>query len=100
MLKCDNYFLQLQNVPAEFSRKCPMQFPEFIKLRHPSNGREWCVRCIKYDDKGWKISKGWPLFVLENDLKEGDACVFELIHGGAEGVLKVTIFRANEDSGS
>jgi hypothetical protein len=43
------------------------------------------------------ISKGWNEFSQENNLKEGDVCVFELINK-EKFVLKVAIFHELEDN--
>ncbi|KAJ8544724.1 hypothetical protein K7X08_017307 [Anisodus acutangulus] len=64
-----------------------------LVLRVPGMG-SWSV---KYD---LEISKAkihfcWRAFVLDNKLKIGDVCVFELIKG-AQPVFDVTIFRAAE----
>ncbi|XP_069150461.1 B3 domain-containing protein REM19-like [Solanum lycopersicum] len=40
-----------------------------------------------------KISIGWEAFVLDNKLKVGDVCVFEVIKG-TQIFMNVTIFRA------
>ncbi|WRX14356.1 B3 DNA binding domain - like 10 [Theobroma cacao] len=63
-----------------------------------SEGKKWPVRCI-YVDGHLKFCKGWAEFVLDNNLDEGDVCVFELLNT-EEIVLKVTIFRVLEDAGS
>ncbi|KAF9603205.1 hypothetical protein IFM89_034538 [Coptis chinensis] len=52
------------------------------------NGRRWAVRIITYKAHAI-LSKGWGLFVRENNLKEGDACVFEMVK---DALLKVYIF--------
>lgn len=40
-----------------------------------------------------KISIGWRAFVLDNQIKLGDVCVFEVIKG-SQIFMDVTIFRA------
>ncbi|KAE8735942.1 B3 domain-containing transcription factor VRN1 [Hibiscus syriacus] len=68
----------------------------FIKLQLP-DGRQWPGRCL---DKGRraKFSQGCYEFKLENNLGEGDVCVFELLRS-REFVLKVTVFRVMECAG-
>lgn len=68
----------------------------FIKLQI-SDGRQWPVRCL-YRGGRAKLSQGWFEFSLENNLGEGDVCVFELLRM-KEVVLQVTVFRVTEDVG-
>ncbi|KAJ4963153.1 hypothetical protein NE237_023092 [Protea cynaroides] len=61
-----------------------------------SDGRKWMVRCILSQWKAF-MSRGWPKFVQDNQLEEGDCCVFEL--SKAKGLeLKISIFRVVEDA--
>lgn len=69
----------------------------FIKLQ-VSDGRQWPVRCL-YRGGRAKLSQGWFEFSLENNLGEGDVCVFELLRM-KEVVLKVTVYRVTEDAAS
>ncbi|KAF9684238.1 hypothetical protein SADUNF_Sadunf04G0097100 [Salix dunnii] len=55
--------------------------------------REWPIRIISHRSK---LFKGRIASYKENGLKEGDDCVFEKIEG-KNSVLKLTIFRADED---
>ncbi|KAK8568126.1 hypothetical protein V6N13_106066 [Hibiscus sabdariffa] len=82
------------HVPRCFALKYLNGVDGIITLQ-ASNGKRWPVRCI-YGQSSWKFSKGWAEFVLDNNLDEGDVCVFELI-STQEIVLKVTIFRVLED---
>ncbi|XP_057501967.1 B3 domain-containing transcription factor VRN1-like isoform X2 [Actinidia eriantha] len=84
------------HMPASFAEKYLSGIQGFITLQ-VSNGEKWPVRCM-WRDGSAKLSKGWPEFVLENRLEEGDVCIFELIRV-EEIVLNVTIFRAVEDGG-
>lgn len=44
-----------------------------------------------------KLSGGWVRFLKDNALKEGDVCIFELVHGTRyQYVLKVSIFRGSQ----
>ncbi|RHN78157.1 putative transcription factor B3-Domain family [Medicago truncatula] len=46
---------------------------------------------------GWvKLGQGWNEFTLENNLEEGDICVFKLLKTREE-FLQVTLFRVKED---
>ncbi|KAL8170644.1 hypothetical protein V2J09_022448 [Rumex salicifolius] len=51
--------------------------------------RTWCAKCysVKHITR---ILSGWKDFVVDNDLKEGDTCVFELL-SQAPNHYKVTI---------
>ncbi|GLT39985.1 hypothetical protein SLA2020_141490 [Shorea laevis] len=86
----------LMHVPASFARAC-LTGAEFITLE-VSEGKRWRVRCLS-GARGMKFSKGWPEFVWDNNLTDGDVCVFELINA-KDFVLKVTIFRVLECAGS
>ncbi|KAI4375709.1 hypothetical protein MLD38_013546 [Melastoma candidum] len=62
-----------------------------------SERRQWQVRCL-YRAGRVKQSQGWYDFCLENNLAEGDVCVFELI-GARDIVLKVYLFRVMDEAG-
>ncbi|XP_054776829.1 B3 domain-containing transcription factor VRN1 [Prosopis cineraria] len=104
----DNPFCRVVLRPSYLYRGCIMYLPScfaekhlngvsgFIKLQI-SDGKQWPVRCL-YRGGRAKLSQGWFEFSLENNLGEGDVCVFELLRM-KEVVLKVTIFRVTEDAG-
>lgn len=81
-------------MPSSFAEKYLGGISGFITLQVSSGGK-WPVRCI-WSNGSAKLSKGWPEFVRDNLLEEGDVCIFELIKM-EEIVLKVTIFRIVED---
>ncbi|TKY67493.1 B3 domain-containing transcription factor VRN1 [Spatholobus suberectus] len=83
-------------LPSCFAEKHLNEVSGFIKLQI-SNGRQWPVRCL-YRGGRAKLSQGWFEFSLENNLGEGDVCVFELLRM-KEVVLQVTVFRVTEDVG-
>ena len=87
--------LLLQYLPSCFAEKNLSGVSGFIKLQTP-DGRQWPVRCL-YKVGRAKLSQGWYEFCLENNLGEGDVCVFELLRV-REIVLKVTMFRVIEDA--
>ncbi|XP_027356384.1 B3 domain-containing transcription factor VRN1-like [Abrus precatorius] len=103
-----NPFCRVVLRPSYLYRGCIMYLPScfaekhlngvsgFIKLQI-SDGRQWPVRCL-YRGGRAKLSQGWFEFSLENNLGEGDVCVFELLRM-KEVVLQVTIFRVTEDVG-
>lgn len=88
-------FLYVQYLPSCFAKHLS-GVSEFIKLQSP-DGRQWPVRCL-YRGGRAKLSLGWYEFSQENNLGEGDVCVFELLKM-RDAVLKVTIFRVLEDTG-
>lgn len=83
-------------LPSCFAEKHLNDVSGFIKLQTP-DGRQWPVRCL-YKGGRAKLSQGWFEFSLENNLGEGDVCVFELLRAN-EVVLQVTLFRITEDVG-
>uniref|UniRef100_A0A2N9EP45 TF-B3 domain-containing protein n=1 Tax=Fagus sylvatica TaxID=28930 RepID=A0A2N9EP45_FAGSY len=83
-------------LPSCFAEKNLSGVSGFIKLQ-TSEGRQWPVRCL-YRGGRAKLSQGWYEFSVENNLGEGDVCVFELMKM-RDIVLKVTIFRVLEDTG-
>ncbi|KAK7312382.1 hypothetical protein VNO77_36191 [Canavalia gladiata] len=103
-----NPFCRVVLRPSYLYRGCIMYLPScfaekhlngvsgFIKLQI-SDGRQWPVRCL-YRGGRAKLSQGWFEFSLENNLGEGDVCVFELLRM-KEVVLQVTIYRVTEDVG-
>ncbi|KAI4295599.1 hypothetical protein L6164_035627 [Bauhinia variegata] len=103
-----NPFCRVVLRPSYLYRGCIMYLPScfaekhlngvsgFIKLQI-ADGRQWPVRCL-YRSGRAKLSQGWFEFALENNLGEGDVCVFELLVM-KEVVLKVNAFRVAEDAG-
>uniref|UniRef100_A0A0V0HUD1 Putative ovule protein n=2 Tax=Solanum chacoense TaxID=4108 RepID=A0A0V0HUD1_SOLCH len=81
------------DIPVEFFKKCLNEEETIVNLR-VSNGRSWRAKLLDIQSNCPKMeSSGWRDFVLDNNLKEHDTCVFELIDG-IEPMLDVTIFRA------
>ncbi|KAJ4716403.1 B3 domain-containing transcription factor VRN1-like protein [Melia azedarach] len=103
-----NPFCRVVLRPSYLYRGCIMYLPScfaekhlngvsgFIKLQL-SDGKQWPVRCL-YRGGRAKFSQGWYEFTLENNLGEGDVCVFEVLRS-REFVLKVTVFRVMESAG-
>ncbi|KAF7840893.1 B3 domain-containing transcription factor VRN1 [Senna tora] len=103
-----NPFCRVVLRPSYLYRGCIMYLPScfaekhlngvsgFIKLQI-SDGKQWPVRCL-YRGGRAKLSQGWFEFSLENNLGEGDVCVFELLRT-KDVVLNVTVFRVIEDAG-
>ncbi|KAL4318218.1 hypothetical protein GQ457_18G016760 [Hibiscus cannabinus] len=103
-----NPFCRVVLRPSYLYRGCIMYLPSCFAEKHLSgvsgsiklqlpDGRQWSVRCLYKGGKA-KFSRGWYEFTLENNLGEGDVCVFELLRAG-EFVLKVTVFRVMESPG-
>ncbi|KAK0580941.1 hypothetical protein LWI29_007917 [Acer saccharum] len=84
-------------LPACFSAKHLKRVSGFIKLQL-SDGKQWPVHC-QYRGGRAKLAKGWYEFTLENNLGEGDVCVFEMLRS-RDIVLKVTVFRVLETAES
>ncbi|KAL3616461.1 hypothetical protein CASFOL_039851 [Castilleja foliolosa] len=62
-----------------------------IKLR-VCDGAMWKVKCSLESDDNARIFVGWSSFVKDNNLKVGDACLFE-VHKSNKFVWNVYIFR-------
>ncbi|XP_050254198.1 B3 domain-containing transcription factor VRN1-like [Quercus robur] len=79
-------------VPAGFAFKYLRQ-RQIAKLE-TSDGRQWPVNCYYREpsSSAMNIGRGWIVFARENNLEEGDVCVFELIKRKPV-VLNVSIFR-------
>ncbi|POO03196.1 B3 DNA binding domain containing protein [Trema orientale] len=90
-------------VPADFSKKYLRTSSELITLEAP-NGDQCIVSCTCNASKpsssssAKRIIRGWCGFFRENDLEEGDVCVFELINR-RNIVLKVWIYRVANYAG-
>ncbi|KAL5731818.1 hypothetical protein ACHQM5_004511 [Ranunculus cassubicifolius] len=56
------------------------------------NGGKWPISHCIGDHR--KLSAGWKTFVVDNQLKEGDVCIFELVDS-KNVELKVSIFPAH-----
>ncbi|KAF5745655.1 B3 domain-containing transcription factor VRN1 isoform X1 [Tripterygium wilfordii] len=103
-----NPFCRVVLRPSYLYRGCIMYLPScfaekhlngvsgFIKLQF-SDGKQWPVRCL-YRGGRAKLSQGWYEFTIDNNLGEGDVCVFELMRS-RDFVLKVTAFRILNNSG-
>ncbi|KAF3532669.1 hypothetical protein DY000_02042410 [Brassica cretica] len=79
-------------LPSGFAEKYLSGISGFIKVQ--LGEKQWPVRCL-YKAGRAKFSQGWYEFTLENNLGEGDVCVFELLRT-RDFVLKVTAFRVND----
>ncbi|XP_015083829.1 uncharacterized protein LOC107027163 [Solanum pennellii] len=81
-------------IPVDFFKKRVIEEETIVNLR-VSNGRSWRAKLFDIQSNCPKMeSSGWRDFVIDNNLKEHDTCVFELIDGIEPMLLDVTIFRA------
>nr|KYP49709.1 B3 domain-containing protein At1g49475 family [Cajanus cajan] len=56
--------------------------------------RSWRVKLSHYHNKSSSyFTAQWPAFARDNDLKEGDACLFQLLNSSDDLVMKVSISR-------
>lgn len=86
----------LQNLPARFAKKYLHGVSESIQLE-VSSGKQWTVHCVRINGPVRCLGSGWRRFAKDNNLREGDVCVFELIQV-EDVVLKVSIFCVSEDT--
>lgn len=88
----------MQFVPSEFVKKYMWSCSKFIKIQD-SSSKQWSVTCDFYDSStsSKRISKGSRTFFVDNDLKEGDVCVFELIMNNKDVLLKVWIYNGDDE---
>lgn len=89
-------FLFFQGFPGDFSENNFNRYAGVIVLQTP-DFKCWLVRCNFHNKRG-RLGQGWHNFVVENDLHEGDVCVFELIKSTDMMLLKVTIFRLSSSA--
>ncbi|KAK4709827.1 hypothetical protein R3W88_004340 [Solanum pinnatisectum] len=75
---------------SKFARKYFLENDGNLVLRVPGSG-SWSVKCT-IGTANAKVGSGWKAFVLENKLKVGDVCVFEVLKG--QLFVDVIIFRA------
>ncbi|XVE82718.1 hypothetical protein DITRI_Ditri16bG0028500 [Diplodiscus trichospermus] len=87
-------------IPTDFTMKFLKENQGDITLC-TSDEKTWSANYWRYKthDKYTKavLYNGWRPFMQENKLEAGDVCVFELIKR-TEILLKVVIYRVNEDS--
>ncbi|MED6123104.1 hypothetical protein PIB30_046137 [Stylosanthes scabra] len=79
------------HVPLWFQEKCFKKRQVAAMILQILDGRTWPV---SYN--GGKFSSGWKKFALDNNLKVGDVCVFELTNHGILS-FKVSISRAAQE---
>lgn len=90
----------VQNIPAEFFRRNLPMKKEIQEVTLEVSDKSWTYNlrisaksgCVGAPGTTCRISTGWKDFVMDNDLTEDDACVFELISSN-KIVFKVHIYR-------
>ncbi|XP_025885043.1 B3 domain-containing transcription factor VRN1 [Solanum lycopersicum] len=82
-------------IPLKFARMYLMRNSGNLVLRVPGKG-SWSVKCVMLR-KDAKVTCGWKAFVLDNKLKYGDVCVFEVINDTKLSLIDVTIFPGISD---
>ncbi|KAM0949284.1 putative transcription factor B3-Domain family [Dioscorea sansibarensis] len=85
--------LCVQSVPSRFASQHIKHRKQIVRLCVPKRNKEWHVRYVSNGGSWGFTAQQWQLFVFDNKLEEGDACVFELIASESEVVMHVHIFR-------
>ncbi|XP_044946658.1 B3 domain-containing protein LOC_Os12g40080-like [Hordeum vulgare subsp. vulgare] len=62
---------------------------QFITLCHPSKSSTWIDHLKVITDGSCMLSAGWSCFVLHNELRESDVCVFEVSQSTGEMTMVV-----------
>ncbi|PON89805.1 B3 DNA binding domain containing protein [Trema orientale] len=90
------------HVPVKFVEKHLKNCREFIHLMVHGKKQRWSVRCFPRKDSpsSKQLGHGWHEFAVDNNLVEGDVCVFELIKKGKDIALKIWIYHAVDYAGS
>ncbi|KAI3851948.1 hypothetical protein MKW98_019947 [Papaver atlanticum] len=86
---------QWARVPADFVTSYFTDITKMVITFRVLDGRTWEVGYVFKAPTGRWLSHGWRKFVVDNDLKEGDVCVFELVDRNKIEMI-VHIFRQQE----
>ncbi|KAK8942434.1 B3 domain-containing transcription factor VRN1 [Platanthera zijinensis] len=84
-------------IPFDFASEHFDKKPDSVLLKQ--NGKEWVVscRCKSHRSSSYGFrGKSLQLLVQDNNLEEGDACIFRLVSTSAQVVMDVTVVRAAE----
>ncbi|KAI3857051.1 hypothetical protein MKX03_015423 [Papaver bracteatum] len=89
-------------VPAVFATSHLTNITRMVITLKVSDEKTWEVgyvsqRYVSRRPTAYKIAEGWREFVADNDLKEGDVCVFELVDLCKNFKMNVHIFRLEQD---
>nr|POF13408.1 b3 domain-containing protein [Quercus suber] len=84
---------RLKGVPAKLHSIIPsLVVPTVLTYR----GKNWEMSCNGTQRTHKKFDSGWRAFINDNNLKAGDACVFELIERSSKKlVFRVQILRGD-----
>ncbi|KAI3885523.1 hypothetical protein MKW92_049832, partial [Papaver armeniacum] len=88
---------RLVRVPAVFGTSHLKNITQMVITLRVPDGRTWEVGYVSQTPTERRISQGWGKFVADNDLKEGDVCVFELVDSKKNLEMNVHIFRLVHD---
>uniref|UniRef100_A0A7N0TQ52 TF-B3 domain-containing protein n=1 Tax=Kalanchoe fedtschenkoi TaxID=63787 RepID=A0A7N0TQ52_KALFE len=67
-----------QCIPSTFISEHDLSYKKNEKVRLQNEGnKRWSVKVVKHGCT-YVFTAGWPQFVRDNELKEGDICIFEL----------------------
>lgn len=84
----------MQYVPRWFSEQLSTSDNKRAAVLRNSEGKGWKVNCITQN--GYHaFCGGWKQFVSDNNLKEGQVCVFQLVNANE---LKVSVFNDPSES--
>ncbi|ERM98499.1 hypothetical protein AMTRI_Chr07g79330 [Amborella trichopoda] len=84
------------HIPVWFSRKYFPRRSQHVTLRNPFGAHWVAIYRYKESVSEGALVGGWKYFSIENNLEEGDACVFELSNEGIKEMY-VHIFRVVEE---
>ncbi|KAI3861328.1 hypothetical protein MKW92_022502, partial [Papaver armeniacum] len=80
-------------VPAAFGTQHLTDITRMVITLKVADDKTWEVNYVSGTPSERRISLGWREFVADNDLKEGDVCIFELVDFGKKLKMNVHIFR-------
>ncbi|XP_026416337.1 B3 domain-containing transcription factor VRN1-like [Papaver somniferum] len=84
-------------VPAAFGTQHLTDITRMVITLKVADDKTWEVNYVSGTPTERRISLGWREFVADNDLKEGDVCIFELVDFGKKLKMNVHIFRLVQD---
>lgn len=67
-----------QIFPTEFAKKWIPSGTQQVRLT--KNARRWAVSWDETQQRRPSLGNGWSRFAKENELRDGDVCVLELVH--------------------
>ncbi|KAG1354347.1 putative B3 domain-containing protein [Cocos nucifera] len=79
-------------IPKHFAAKYLGHEQQTVVLSLPNGKEKWNVHYLSYDHCS-QFSGQWQKFVQDNNLEEGDVCIFELTRAHKNLAMDVHIFR-------